>query len=138
SPIIDGQARERLRQARRPSRGSRGARSAGTKPDTESPLAALKNSTAQKLRQLGDIRRDPPRLWTASGLSGAIQTCLVIRLSYSLPPRLANRGSVNFAVSFYTGWPHSLDSEGRRKLPNPSPNSSGTYTRSNTLYRPAL
>jgi hypothetical protein len=26
-------------------------------------------------------------------------------------------GSVNFAVSFYIGWPHSLDSEGRRKPP---------------------
>jgi len=23
-------------------------------------------------------------------------------------------GSANFAVSFYTGWPHSLDSEGRQ------------------------
>jgi hypothetical protein len=23
-------------------------------------------------------------------------------------------GSVNFAVSFYTGWPHSLDSEARQ------------------------
>jgi len=32
-------------------------------------------------------------------------------------------GSVNFAVSFYAGWPHSLDNEGHRKLPpwiNPS------------------
>src|SRR5262249_54225768 len=43
----------------------------------------------QQVRQLGDIRRNAPRLWIVGGLSGAIQIGLLVRLSYPAPPRFA-------------------------------------------------
>jgi len=47
-------------------------------------------------------------------LSGAKQTFLLVRLSFSAAP-FREMGSANFAVSFCIGWPHSLDSEGRQR-----------------------
>jgi hypothetical protein len=55
----------------------------------------------------------PERLWIVGGLSGARQTRLLVRSSYQCRPG-SRAGIGKLAVSFYTGWPHSLDSEARQ------------------------